>query len=91
MAQVVWSPEEIDNLELIEAYIGIIDPSAAGRMSERLTTAAASLSEFPNRARPASGKARELSVVPPYVIRYPVEGDTVIVVAIRHGRQDNAT
>ena len=88
MAEVVWSTEAIDALELIEAYIGIFDPAAGRRMAERLSSAAASLAEFPNRGRPASGQAGELPVVRPYVIRYVVEDSTVIVVGIRHGRQD---
>lgn len=89
MARVVWSREALANLELIIAYIRQFDPAAAKRFAGRLVTVAESLEQFPGRGRPASNGARELAIVPPYVIRYDYDGEEVQILGIRHGRQDS--
>lgn len=55
-------------------------------MAQRLRHAAESLGENPARGRPA-GALRELTTVPPYLIRYRISDDTVQIVRIRHGAQ----
>jgi plasmid stabilization system protein ParE len=47
-----------------------------------------SLQAFPERGRPVAGGLRELPTVPPYIIRYRVAGDAVLILRIRHGRED---
>jgi plasmid stabilization system protein ParE len=73
-------------LETIRAYISEVNPHAAQRLTLRLLEAADRLSEFPDRFR-ASGSARELVVVRPYVIRYRVRADHVLILRVRHGAQ----
>lgn len=87
MARVVWLEEAVDQLERIGAYVRVFDPRAADRLATRLFTAAESLIDFPNRGRLASGGKRELPTVPPYIIRYRVEGEIVLILGIRHGAQ----
>ena len=87
MAEIVWTAEAADGIELIEAYISKFDPVAARRLVARLIEVAASLAEFPERGRPAGNGKREVPIVPPYLIRYEVRGETVYIVSIRHGRQ----
>lgn len=73
-------------LETIRAYISEFNLHAAQRLTRRLLEAADLLSEFPDRFRP-SGSARELVVVRPYVIRYRVRADHVLILRVRHGAQ----
>lgn len=87
MAEVIWSDEALANLELIVDYIRQFDPRAADRMAARLIDASFRLRDFPNSGRPAGDGRRELPSVPPYVIRYRVDGDTVQILRIRHGAQ----
>lgn len=85
MAQIVWLNEAIDQLDVIAAYIRLFDPAAARRVVTRLIALGESLSEFPNRGRPVGNGIREMTTVPPYILRYEVVGDLVFIRGIRHG------
>lgn len=85
MAEVVWLKEAIEQLDLIVAYIELFDPVAAERIGDRLFALGGSLSEFPNRGRPADSGIREMTIVPPYILRYEVVGDVVFIRGVRHG------
>lgn len=87
MARIVWTREALSNLELIRAYIHEFDPNAAQRLARRLLTAGDSLAKFPARGRPVADGRRELATIPPYVIRYRYEGETVFILSVRHGAQ----
>lgn len=87
MAQIIWTRRALVRLELIRAYVSQFDPDAAQWLAERLIQAGNSLQTFPERGRPATRGRRELVTVPPYVIRYKVDGDRVIISDIKHGRQ----
>ena len=84
MAEVIWRPDALDQLDAIAAYIEQFDPAAADRMRDRLRKLGDSLALLPHRGRPASGGTRELVVVKPYILRYEVVRDRVIVLRIRH-------
>jgi plasmid stabilization system protein ParE len=73
------------NLAGIRAYIGQFSPLNAQRFSARLVRAVETLADSPDRGRSVSGGARELTVISPYIIRYRVDGDQVMVLGIRHG------
>jgi len=83
--KIVWTDEAIAQLDGIGAYIAIDDPLAAAALADRLIALADSLAQFPNRGRPAGTSSRELSNVWPYILRYRVEGSTVVILRIRHG------
>jgi toxin ParE1/3/4 len=85
--QVKFTTSAIADLISIRAYIGKFNPAAAGRMAARLLEAGNSLSDLPERGRAVGRDRRELPVVPPYVIRYRIEGETVLILRIRHGRR----
>jgi addiction module RelE/StbE family toxin len=85
MAQVIWSPQALRDLDLIQSYIGQFDPTAAVRIVNALIDAGDSLEAFPNRGRPGAHRRRELPSVPPYVIRYRVVVDDVFIEAVKHG------
>lgn len=87
MKQVIWSHAAAFDVEAIRRYIEDFNPSAARAMAAHLVAASNSLAIFPARGRPVYGGVRELTVIYPYIIRYEVSADEVVILRIRHGRQ----
>lgn len=87
MPKVIWPPRVVRQLSSIAAFIRVDDPVAAERMVAKLWSAGESLADFPRRGRPVPDGIRELATLPPYVIRYEVDGDSdvVTILSIRHG------
>jgi addiction module RelE/StbE family toxin len=85
--RIIWAPLAVDDLRSIRDYIGQFNPSAAARFADRLVATAESLAEFSDRGRPVSSKRRELVVVWPYIIRYRIEAERVVILRVRHGAQ----
>lgn len=85
MRRIVWTEEAVEHLEAIVTYISAFNPAAAARLADRLIELADSLAEFPDRGRDAGGGRREMTTIWPYILRYRVESDTVIILRIRHG------
>jgi toxin ParE1/3/4 len=83
--RIVWTDEAVANLTAIRAYINQFKPAAAQRFAARLLAAANALAEHPDRGRPIVDETRELVVVWPYLIRYRVDADSVVILRIRHG------
>jgi toxin ParE1/3/4 len=83
--RVVWSPDAASDLDELRRYIADFNPAAAMRFSIRLRAAAESLSEFADRGRPGPLGTRELAIVKPYLVRYAVVAEEVLVISIRHG------
>lgn len=54
----------------------------------RLKAAGDSLAEFPERGAPISGGRRQLTHIPPYLIRYRVASDLVVILDIRHAAEN---
>lgn len=88
MRKIVWTEEAISHLEAIVAYISAFNPLAAARLGERLIEVADSLAEYSERGRDAGDGRREMTTVWPYILRYRVEGDAVIILRIRHGARE---
>ncbi|MDP3675007.1 MAG: type II toxin-antitoxin system RelE/ParE family toxin [Novosphingobium sp.] len=84
MRKIVWTDEAVGHLEAIVAYIAAFNPAAASQFGERLIALADSLAEFPDRGRDAGDGRREMTTVRPYVLRYRVEPERVIILRIRH-------
>jgi plasmid stabilization system protein ParE len=82
--RVVWSDEARSNLAAIRGYIAEFSPLAARRFALKLVAAADDLAENPDRGRPAGRRYRELAIVRPYLIRYRVDGEAVLILRIRH-------
>ena len=85
MRRIIWSPLAVDDLRSIRDYIGQFNPSAAARLAARLIATAESLRDYSERGRKARGKQRELVVVWPYIIRYRIEDERVVILRVRHG------
>ena len=84
MRRLIWSTDAIDDLRAIRSYIAESNPGAASRVAAALVKAADGLVAFSNRGRPVRSGIRELTTVPPYVIRYVVLPDEVRIAFIRH-------
>jgi len=84
VAEVVWTRRAALEVGAVRAYVGQFSPLAAQRLSTRLVQAARSLESLPDRGRLISAGRRELTIVPPYLIRYARYGDRVIILEIRH-------
>lgn len=88
MLRIVWTDEAVAHLEAIVTYIEAFNPAAARRLGERLIELADSLAEFPNRGRDAGEGRREMTTIWPYILRYRVEEERVVILRIRHGARD---
>lgn len=86
--RIVWTDDAVGNLEAITTYVATFNPLAAQRLAARLVAVADSLTDFPHRGRDAGEGRREMTTVWPYILRYRVEGERVIILRIRHGARD---
>jgi addiction module RelE/StbE family toxin len=85
LTKVVWSEPALAHLEVIRAYIEQFNPRAARHVALSLKSLGDSLSVFPHRGRRVRGTMmRELVSTYPYVIRYVIEDETVVILRVRH-------
>jgi len=83
--RVVWTQAAARGIERSYEYIYDFNPRAAVRVAETLRDGGNSLVQFPERGRPVPGTTmRELVSAYPYIIRYRIDGDTVIILRVRH-------
>jgi toxin ParE1/3/4 len=87
--RIIWTAEAVANLRSVFGYVSAFNAPAAARLARRLKTAADSLAEHPERGRETSRGQRELAVIHPYLIRYRVRDDAVIILRIRHGARQS--
>lgn len=87
MAKVIWSDSALGDLRKIISYIGQFDEAAATKIATRLVDRGESPADFPDRGRPTGDGSRELTSVPPYVLRYAVTGGIVDILPLGHGRR----
>ncbi len=84
MAKVIWTDKALAGFTAIIGRISKDSPRTAIRVADRLLRAGDRLDHFPERGRPISLDRRELIVMAPYLIRYRVDGDRVIILEVRH-------
>ena len=85
MTGVVWTEPALRHLEAIRTYIAQFNPLAARDVAAGLTALGDSLNHFPQHGRPVRGtNMRELISTYPYINRYFIEGDTVVILRVRH-------
>ena len=86
--QVIWTPEALqDRLDIWE-YIAAENPRAAVYMDELFSTAAASLTDFPDKGRLGLvAGTRELIPHENYRLVYQAERDAVWILALVHVAQ----
>ncbi len=83
--QVVWTATALNGLLRTYDYLSDFNPSAATHVVRTLREAGESLAHFPYRGRPVPGTTmREVVTAYPYLIRYRVTGDKLVILRIRH-------
>jgi plasmid stabilization system protein ParE len=83
--EVIWTEPALAHLEAIRIYIEGFNPRAAREVAASLKSLGDSLNHFPHRGRLVRGTAlRELVSTYPYVIRYAIDGDRVVILRVRH-------
>jgi toxin ParE1/3/4 len=87
---VVWSPNALDDVDEIAAYIARDSPTYAAAVVEKILNTTRNLQNFPllGRIVPESNEesVRERFVYS-YRLIYQVQEETVIVIAVVHGKR----
>lgn len=85
MHKVVWANAALVNLQAVQDYIAQFNPYAAAKVAAEIVETAEELVMFPQRGRAVRGtRLREVMTSYPYIIRYRVTGDMIIILRIRH-------
>lgn len=87
----VWSPEAIEDIEAIAAYIERDSPWYAKAVASKVVDVAESIPEYPELGRivPEIGEpAIRERLVHRYRVIYRLDEGRVLVPAVIHGRQD---
>ncbi len=85
---IVWSPEAIQDLILLRAYIAEDSPAAAQRIALRIVHEVEHLlPDNPHMGRPGRVPGTRELVVPttPYIVPYLVQGETIQILRVYHG------
>jgi toxin ParE1/3/4 len=86
--RVVWSPQSINDISALRAFIAVESPVAAKRISLRIVDTVESLLSFnPEAGRKGRvPKTRELVVArTPFVVAYRINDTTIEVLRVFHG------
>jgi toxin ParE1/3/4 len=85
---VIWSPEAIEDLISLKAYIAQDDPAAARRVALRIVHAVEQLlPENPHMGRPGRVPGTRELVIPqtPYVVPYRMQRGAFQILRVYHG------
>jgi plasmid stabilization system protein ParE len=90
--RVVWSPLALERVQAIAEEIADERPATAIRWVRALFKRMHQLRQYPQSGRMAQDLARpEIRQLPypPYRIVYRVEGARILILTVRHGRQED--
>jgi len=90
----VWSPEAVEDIEAIAAYIERDSPWYARAVASKIVETAESIPEYPELGRMVAeidDSAIRERLAHRYRIIYHLDEARVLVVAVIHGRQDFST
>lgn len=83
--RVLWTRTAARGIQRAFDYLVDFNPRAAAVVALTLRDEGNGLVNFPHRGRPVPGSTmRELVSAYPYVIRYRIDGDSVVILRIRH-------
>ena len=86
-----YTERAIADLEAIQAYVAVDNPSAATKLGKRIRGAIELLESFPELGRPGRFAGTRVLLVArtPYAVYYTVEArlGEVVILHIRHGRR----
>ena len=88
--KILWSPLAVDRVSEITEYIANDSPNAANQWVDSLFQSIERLEQFPQSGRMLpefnNPKLREI-LFGQYRIIYRIEGNTVSILTVRHGKQ----
>ena len=87
----VWSPEAVEDIDAIAAYIERDSPWYARAVASKIVETAESIPEYPELARmvpEVDDPAIRERLVHRYRVIYRLDEARVLIVAVIHGRQD---
>jgi len=86
--RILWTEGAVANLAAIEAYIAAAHTSRmALKEVRKIIGQIEGLARFPHSGRPGRAPGTRELVVAPYVVAYRVEGDSLQILRVLHGRQ----
>ncbi len=87
--RLVWAEPALRDLTSARRYIALDNAPAAEHQVQRILAAIAGLVRFPEIGRPGRrARTRELVVSrTPYIVAYRLQGDTIIILRVLHGRR----
>jgi len=84
----IWSPEAIDDLNALRAFIAEDDPAAAQRIALHiLHNVETLLSKQPETGRPGRVPGTRELVIPntPFIVPYRLQGKSIQILRVYHG------
>jgi len=84
----VWSPEAIDDLQALRAYIEQDDPAAARRVTLHIIhNVEVLLPRSPEMGRPGRVPGTRELVIPgtPFIVPYRLQGNAIQILRVFHG------
>lgn len=93
MPQVIFSPAAVRDLERLREFLRPKNPAAAERAAKAIIQGIQELGKFPHIGRPIDDLPEEYRDWlidfgdSGYIARYRLDGDAVVVLAIRHQRE----
>jgi plasmid stabilization system protein ParE len=83
--RVIWTEPALDAIGRAYDYLYDFNPQAAKRVADHIRDVGDGLENFPYRGRlVARSNMREVLTSYPYVIRYRIIGDEVVILRVRH-------
>ena len=86
--KIIWSPEAIDDLISLRAYIAEDNPAAAQRIALHIVrNIEERLADNPQMGRPGRVSGTREFVIPrtPYIVPYRVDRGTLQIIRVYHG------
>src|SRR5277367_6081508 len=95
LSEIKWLPEAIADIERLHDFLKCKNPDGAARAAKAVLEGADLLKSNPAMGRPMpDDTGRREWFVPfaagSYVLRYILEGDTVVVIRVWHSRENRA-
>jgi plasmid stabilization system protein ParE len=87
----IWLPEAQADIQRLFDFLIDVNPIAAGKAVRLIRDGVNRLREHPRLGRPMDDSLRRELFLPfvggAYILRYRLEGDTVVIIRVWHGRE----
>lgn len=92
MQKIIFLPNAVRNLEKLREFLEARNRSAAARAARIILAAASTLKTHPYLGLPCENLPDYRDLIVPfgssgYVIRYRIDGETISIVAVKHGKE----